>query len=306
MNKTKIVREANFSVLCARWSVNTTAQSYDALRGAQRPPAHNDAGRDERPVYLQMYGDVQLTNVCPLGIDSRRCYQLFRRPRYRWITVFDDPTKCDLLNSVTVPLAENNSIAILMMRVVPSYALSTLFRHTKVWNDLSLAVFRINYERIVFKERIHFFLKGLPFFAFGLAVLCIFQLALRVYDNFTPPIRLRADAAAEYRTVKKFSAPPIPISRNTAGKVRRFTPPRCRRSVFSPNPGVPPEMRALTKRNAERNKVRQPKRWEEDLKRTAAPECMRIARDRDKGKPLEQAYTEGQTGKKVPPIHSNT
>ncbi|GBP59115.1 hypothetical protein EVAR_44355_1 [Eumeta japonica] len=45
-----------------------------------------------------------------------------------------------------------------------------------------------------------------------------------------------------------------------------------------------------TPRDGKRNKGRQPKRWEEDIQRTAGPEWMRIARDRDKWKPLEEAY----------------
>ncbi|GBP83622.1 hypothetical protein EVAR_61236_1 [Eumeta japonica] len=42
------------------------------------------------------------------------------------------------------------------------------------------------------------------------------------------------------------------------------------------------------------NKGRQPKRWEKDLKRTAGPEWMKIARKRDKWKSFEEAYVEGQ------------
>ncbi|XP_045457584.1 uncharacterized protein LOC123667789 [Melitaea cinxia] len=47
-------------------------------------------------------------------------------------------------------------------------------------------------------------------------------------------------------------------------------------------------------RNGKRNKGRQMKRWEDDLKKVAGPVWMRIARDRSMWKKLEEAYVEGQ------------
>lgn len=47
-------------------------------------------------------------------------------------------------------------------------------------------------------------------------------------------------------------------------------------------------------RDGKRSKGRQPKRWEDDLKKTAGPDWMRTAKDRDMWKSLEEAYVEGQ------------
>ncbi|XP_045453281.1 uncharacterized protein LOC123662483 [Melitaea cinxia] len=47
-------------------------------------------------------------------------------------------------------------------------------------------------------------------------------------------------------------------------------------------------------KNGKRNKGRQMKRWEDDLKKVAGPVWMRIARDRSMWKKLEEAYVEGQ------------
>lgn len=50
-------------------------------------------------------------------------------------------------------------------------------------------------------------------------------------------------------------------------------------------------------RDGKRSKRRQPKRWEDDLRRTAGPEWMRIARDRNKWKSLEEDYVDGKARK---------
>ncbi|GBP24938.1 hypothetical protein EVAR_12605_1 [Eumeta japonica] len=52
-------------------------------------------------------------------------------------------------------------------------------------------------------------------------------------------------------------------------------------------------------RNGKRNKGRQAKRWEEDLKRTAVPEWRRMVRERDKWKSLEEAYDEGRARNRI-------
>ncbi|KAJ8735284.1 hypothetical protein PYW07_006904 [Mythimna separata] len=47
-------------------------------------------------------------------------------------------------------------------------------------------------------------------------------------------------------------------------------------------------------RDGKRSKGRQIKRWEDDIKKVAGPEWIRIARDRDRWKSLEEAFVEGQ------------
>lgn len=47
-------------------------------------------------------------------------------------------------------------------------------------------------------------------------------------------------------------------------------------------------------RDGKRNKGRQTKRWEDDIKKVAGPEWIRVAKDREKWKSLEEAYVERQ------------
>uniref|UniRef100_A0A2H1V663 SFRICE_031899 n=1 Tax=Spodoptera frugiperda TaxID=7108 RepID=A0A2H1V663_SPOFR len=47
-------------------------------------------------------------------------------------------------------------------------------------------------------------------------------------------------------------------------------------------------------RDGKRNKGRQTKRWEDDIKKVAGPEWIRVAKNREKWKSLEEAYVERQ------------
>ena len=57
-------------------------------------------------------------------------------------------------------------------------------------------------------------------------------------------------------------------------------------------------------RDGKRNKGRQTKRWEDDLKKIAGPEWTRIAKDRIKWKALEEAFVERQAEIEKPAKHT--